>query len=189
MSKVYTNFTVKGLTEQLNKGKVIVYPTESVFGLGCNPDNENAINTLLKIKCRSWKKGLILVAANYTQLFKYVDDRYLNSLQLSRIFSTWPGPFTWVFPARSSTPMWLTGKFSSVAIRVSNFEPIRRLCLTFGKPLVSTSANVSGYLPARTIHAVYKQLGYDFPIMNTNVLGLPNPSIIRDAITGKIIRK
>lgn len=188
---IYTlnSLNIKNLLTELNQDKVIVYPTESVFGLGCDPDSRNAICALLHIKRRSWKKGLILIAANYSQLLRYIDDSYLNNQQKSRIFSTWPGPYTWIFPARLNTPYWLTGQFSSVAVRISCFEPIRRLCLAFGKPLVSTSANLSGYAPTRTIMEVQNQLGYDICIMNEKVLGLPNPSEIRDAITGNIIRK
>lgn len=182
--------SIKDVLIALHQDKVIVYPTESVFGLGCNPDSKNAIYTLLNIKRRSWKKGFILIAANYGQLLKYIDDSYLNNQQKLRIFCTWPGPNTWVFPARLNTPYWLTGRFSSIAVRVSCFAPIQRLCLSFGKPLISTSANVTGFLPARTITEVYDQFGhYNIPVMHENVLGLSNPSSIRDAITGKIIRK
>ncbi|URJ32666.1 Sua5/YciO/YrdC/YwlC family protein [Blochmannia endosymbiont of Camponotus sp.] len=180
---------MKDLLIQLSQGKVIVYPTESVFGLGCDPDNKKAIFTLLKIKNRSWKKGLILIAANYTQLLKYIDDSCLNASQLSRVFATWPGPVTWVFPSKSNSSYWLTGQFSSLAVRVSHFEPIQRLCLAFGKPLVSTSANLSGQPPTRTIAEVHDQLGHNISIMHEDIFGSPNPSTIRDVMTGKIIRE
>lgn len=181
--------STKKLLMKLYQDEVIVYPTESVFGLGCNPDSESAIYTLLKMKRRSWKKGLILIAANYAQLLRYIDDTDLNYKQKERVFSTWPGPNTWIFPARLGTPYWLTGRFSSIAVRVSCFDPIQHLCLSFGKPLVSTSANLSGCAPARTIAEVYNQFGhYNIALMNESVLGLSNPSKIRDAITGEVIR-
>lgn len=177
------------LIRQLRQDKVIIYPTEAVFGLGCDPDSKIAVNFLLSIKRRSWKKGLILIAANYTQLLKYIDDSDLNDYQKSKIFSTWPGPVTWVFPARVQTPFWLTGKFSSIAVRVSHFEPVRRLCLSFGKPLVSTSANLTGFPPIRTFQEIYNQLGpYNIPMMSGDILGLLRPSEIKDAVTGRIIR-
>ncbi|URJ25294.1 Sua5/YciO/YrdC/YwlC family protein [Candidatus Blochmannia ocreatus (nom. nud.)] len=181
---------IQQLITKLKQGKTIIYPTESVFGLGCDPDCKIAIYNLLKIKKRSWKKGLILIAADYTQLIRYIDDSNLSKIQKERAFSTWPGPITWVFPARiNNCSHWLTGKFSSLAIRITCFEPIKHLCLEFGKPLVSTSANLSGYPPAKTLKEVYKQFGYKIPIMHKNVLGRPNPSEIRDVITGKLIRK
>lgn len=187
---VMKNIGFTYLLNQLYLNKVIIYPTESVYGLGCDPDSEIAINTLLKIKNRSWKKGLILVAAHYKQLIKYVDDSYLNDNQKSIIFSTWPGPVTWLFPARLQTPYWITGKFASVAVRISDFEPIRRICLSFGKPIVSTSANITGCSMTRTIEEVFDQFYlYEIPFMHEQVLGLSRPSKIQDAITGKIIRE
>lgn len=178
------------LLHQLHRDKVIVYPTESVFGLGCDPDSKIAVRTLLSIKRRSWKKGFILIAANYMQLLKYIDDSYLSDNQKSKILSTWPGPITWIFPARLDTPYWLTGQFNSIAVRISHFKPMQRLCLSFGRPLVSTSANLTGYPPARTIQEVYRQLGlYKISMMKENILGLDRPSEIRDAMTGRIIRK
>lgn len=182
---------IKKLLIQLHQGKIIIYPTESVFGLGCDPDNKEAIFNLLKIKKRSWKKGLILIAANYKQLLKYIDDNALNKKQRSRMFETWPGPMTWLVPANVNTPYWLTGDFSFLAIRVIHYPPIRRLCLAFGKPLVSTSANLSGYPPARTFIEVYNQLGkYNLLMMRENVLeSFLNPSKIRNVITGEFIRE
>lgn len=183
---------MKDLLQQLHQGRVIIYPTESVFGLGCDPDNERAIYTLLKIKNRSWKKGLILIAANYGQLIRYIDDHCLNEKQRCFMFffrSIFPT--TWLVPAHINTPYWLTGQFSYLAVRVSNFDPIRRLCLAFGKPLVSTSANLSGRPPARTILEVHDQLGkHNLFMMYENVLGgFSNPSKIRNIITGEVIRE
>lgn len=185
---------MKNLLMQLHHGKIIIYPTESVFGLGCDPDNEEAVCTLLKMKNRSWKKGLVLVAANYGQLYKYIDDNCLNTRQRSYMFASWPGPTTWLVPARVNTPNWLTGKFSffSVAVRISSFGLIRRICLAFKKPLISTSANLSGYPPARSILEVYNQLGNNknsFFIYKKSIPGgALNPSSIRNVITGELIR-
>ncbi|UDG79631.1 Sua5/YciO/YrdC/YwlC family protein [Candidatus Steffania adelgidicola] len=168
---------------------VIAYPTEAVFGLGCNPESEIAIRALLKLKRRSWRKGLILVAAHYEQLIKYVNDEVLDDATRARMFSCWPGPVTWVIPAHPDTPRRLTGEHASIAVRVSAFEPIRRLCLAFGTPLVSTSANLSGQPPARTADTVCKQLGTSFPVLNEPVEGRYHLSEIRDALSGKLIRQ
>lgn len=182
---------MQNILMQLRQGAVIIYPTESVFGLGCDPDNELAISTLLKIKNRSWKKGLIIIAANYRQLIKYIDDSFLHEQQYSRIFLHHSVPITWLVPAHINTPYWLTGTSSFLAVRIIRFEPIRRLCLAFGKPLVSTSANLSGFPPARTISEVCNQLGkYKLCMMQNSILGgFPYPSKIRDIISGKLIRK
>lgn len=174
---------------QLQQEGVIAYPTEAVFGLGCNPDSETAVMALLRLKQRSIDKGLILIAADYAQLLPYIDERQLAGKQKARMLASWPGPVTWVLPARSSTPRWLTGRFTSLAVRVSNHPDVQRLCLGFGKPLVSTSANLAGLPPCRTAQEVHQQFGADFPVLLGNTGGRKNPSEIRDVITGELIRQ
>ncbi|WP_053097388.1 Sua5/YciO/YrdC/YwlC family protein [Candidatus Palibaumannia cicadellinicola] len=173
----------------LHKQQVIAYPTEAMFGLGCDPNSEKAVNKLLALKRRSDQKGFILVAATYEVLTYYIDDSSLDIKQRERIFSLWPGHVTWVIPANANTPRWLTGKFSSLAVRISAFEPVRRLCLAFGKPIVSTSANLSGESPARNINEVRNKFGAKFPVMDGLIEGRIYPSEIRDALSGELIRK
>ncbi|MDX7989095.1 L-threonylcarbamoyladenylate synthase type 1 TsaC [Xenorhabdus sp. 12] len=173
----------------LTEEKVIAYPTEAVFGLGCDPDSENAVQELLALKNRSWEKGLILIADNYERLCSYIDDAQLTDTQKKTIFSFWPGPVTWVIPAKKTTPKWLTGKFSTLAVRVTDHPLVRELCSLYGKPLVSTSANLSGLEPCRNIEEVRKQFGVRIPILEGEVGGRLNPSEIRDALTGKLYRQ
>ncbi|CQD36926.1 sua5 YciO YrdC YwlC family protein [Yersinia mollaretii] len=173
----------------LRQEEVIAYPTEAVFGLGCDPDSEKAVNALLTLKQRPWQKGLILIAANYEQLKPYVDDSSLSDSQRETIFSCWPGAVTWVIPARTETPRWLTGSFDSLAVRVSDHPLVQQLCLQYGKPLVSTSANLSGHEPCRTDEEVRIQFGPSLPVLLGKVGGRLNPSEIRDALTGKQFRQ
>ncbi|GKX59251.1 L-threonylcarbamoyladenylate synthase type 1 TsaC [Leminorella grimontii] len=177
------------IVDRLRQQQVVAYPTEAVFGLGCDPDSESAVMDLLKIKQRSWEKGLILIAADYEQLRPYVDDERLTQEQKDEIFSYWPGPVTWVMPAKATTPKWLTGRFDTLAIRVSDHLLVCELCRAFGKPLVSTSANLSGLEPCRTVQGVREQFGDDFPVLVGQVGGRQNPSEIRDALTGKLFRQ
>ncbi|BAE75518.1 Threonylcarbamoyl-AMP synthase [Sodalis glossinidius str. 'morsitans'] len=180
---------VASLVIALRQQQVIAYPTEAVFGLGCNPDSESAVQALLALKQRPWQKGLILVAAHYAQLKEYIDDDALDDAARSRIFASWPGPVTWVIPVCPTTPSWLTGQHASLAVRVSAFEPVRRLCLAFGKPLVSTSANLTGQPPARSADEVRGQLGAAFLVLDEAVEGRLNPTEIRDALSGELIRQ
>ncbi|AFP84828.1 Sua5/YciO/YrdC/YwlC family protein [secondary endosymbiont of Ctenarytaina eucalypti] len=189
MQHTSTLLDIKSLLTVLRKQRVIAYPTEAVFGLGCDPDSEIAVQALLKLKRRSWQKGLILVAGHYAQLTDYIDESALDNTVRERIFSRWPGPVTWVMPAHPTAPYWLTGQYASLAVRNSAFEPVRRLCLAFGKPLVSTSANLTGMPPARTTAEVHDQLGVAFPVFNEVVEGRDNPSEIRDALSGDLIRQ
>ncbi|AVJ19580.1 L-threonylcarbamoyladenylate synthase type 1 TsaC [Serratia sp. JUb9] len=173
----------------LNNQQVIAYPTEAVFGLGCDPDSEQALHKLLDLKQRPWEKGLILIAADYQQLLPYIDDSRLTPSQRETMFASWPGPVTWVIPAKPTTPRLLTGRFDSLAVRVSDHPLVQQLCREFGKPLVSTSANLSGQPPCRQAAEVLQQFGEGFPVLPGNVGGRQNPSEIRDALTGEQIRQ
>ncbi len=167
----------------------MAYPTEAIFGLGCNPDSEIAVNKLLDLKKRSWKKGLILIAANYKQLLPYIDDEKLLGKTAKDILSSRHNPVTWIMPAKIITPQWLTGQFSTIAVRVSQHPLVHTLCSHFGKPIVSTSANISGLKPCRTSYEVYLQFGKNVPIIHELVGTSLNPSEIRDALTGKLFRQ
>ena len=168
---------------------VIAYATEADFGLGCDPDSEAAVQRLLAIKQRPVEKGLILIAADLAQLQDYIDLDQLTSEQLARVEASWPGPFTWIMPARPDTPAWLTGQFDTLAVRVTAHPQVQALCRAFGKPLVSTSANLTGEEPARRLadigELLASQLAYILP---GEVGGQTTPSEIKDARTGAVIR-
>lgn len=189
LKKLIVMNRVEQLLSALRQEQVIAYPTEAVFGLGCDPDSETAVNRLLTLKQRPWEKGLILIAAGFEQLEPYVEITALSDEQRQAMLATWPGPVSWVIPAQRSTPRWLTGQFSSLAVRVSDHPLVQQLCREYGKPLVSTSANLSGLPPCRTAEEVMRQFGADFPVLAGQVGGRLNPSEIRDALTGKTLRQ
>ncbi|MFB6434976.1 MAG: L-threonylcarbamoyladenylate synthase type 1 TsaC [Candidatus Malihini olakiniferum] len=188
MSKV-VNEQLVSIIQDLASQNIIAYPTEAVFGLGCDPDSEAAVMQLLILKQRPVEKGLILIAADYQQLTPYIDDSHLSPEQKKKMFASWPGPVTWVIPARPSTPNWLTRRFSSLAVRVTAHPLVRELCHGFGKPIVSTSANLSGLAPCRTVKNVLSQFGAAFPVLLGETSGWQNPSEIRDVLTGSLIRQ
>lgn len=174
----------------LRQEEVIAYPTEAVFGVGCDPDSEQAVMKLLALKQRPVEKGLILIAANYEQLAPYIDDSQLTAEQKQRIFDSWPGPVTWVMPTKPGVPRFLTGQFDTIAVRVTDHPLVQALCLAFGKPLTSTSANLTGQEPGRTVAEVELQLGDRLAaILQGDTGGRENPSEIRDARTGQIFRQ
>nr|WP_225445368.1 L-threonylcarbamoyladenylate synthase type 1 TsaC [Photobacterium sp. WH77] len=174
----------------LQQGEVIAYPTEAVFGVGCDPDNPEAVARLLALKQRPIEKGLILIAADYAQLAPYIDDSQLTDEQKARILATWPGPVTWVMPTKPQVPAFLTGQFTTIAVRVTDHPLVQQLCREFGKPLTSTSANLTGEPPCRTVDEVVSQLGDHLStILHGETGGRDNPSEIRDAATGHIFRQ
>ncbi|GHA20511.1 Sua5/YciO/YrdC/YwlC family protein [Oceanisphaera arctica] len=175
--------------EQLRQGGIIGYATEAVFGLGCDPDNGDAVRRLLEIKQRPVDKGLVLIAADFSQLLPYLDLAALPPGRLEVILNSWPGPYTWIIPARPEVPIWLKGRFSSLAVRVTAHRQVHDLCLAFGKPLVSTSANKTGEPPARSEQQLAELMGATLDyILPGQTDGRANPSLIRDGITGAVVR-
>ncbi len=172
----------------LRAGGVIAYPTEAVWGLGCDPRNQGAVDKLLALKRRDWRKGLILVAADFAQLEPFV--QLPSRTAQKRAFSSWPGPATWIFPASDHTPMWISGERDSVAIRVSAHPVVQALCLAYGGPIVSTSANRAGHEAARSASAVRLAFGRSIDALVPGALGkLEAPTVIRDVISGMILRR
>ena len=171
---------------EIRAGAVIAYPTEAVWGLGCDPWNEEAVDRLLAIKSRSVDKGLILIADNIRQ-FDFLFEDFPQDW-LDRMASTWPGPNTWLVPHRELLPEWITGVHDTVALRVSNHPQVRELCALVG-PLISTSANPQGRPAARTRLRVEQYFrGQLDLVLGGSLGGRRNPSVIRDLISGEVVR-
>ncbi|MBO1256812.1 Sua5/YciO/YrdC/YwlC family protein [Alteromonas sp. 5E99-2] len=171
-----------------DEGEIIVYPTEAVMGMGCDPDNELAVSKLLSLKKRNVDKGLILVAANYSQLLPYVEDSAIPPGRRPDIFSSWPGPITWLMPKASKAPKWITGQHAKIAVRVTSYPPLIALCERLGKPIVSTSANLSGEPSCISKQDVESQFGEQVVYVDGDVEGRHSPSTIKDAVSGNTVR-
>lgn len=181
------NPRIQFAAHQLKLGGVIAYPTEAVWGLGCNPFDESAVHELLALKERPVEKGLILIAASIKMFTPFI--RHLDDLQRQRLKNTWPGPVTWLVPANDLIPRWISGNFNSVALRVTDHPVAAGLCRAFGGPLVSTSCNPQGRSPATSIHQVRRYFGNQLDAITSGQVGQrTSPSEIRDLLTGEIIR-
>lgn len=173
--------------EALRQGKVIAYPTEAVYGLGCDPFNFDAVTQILSLKNRSVKKGFILIASEWKQVKALTQP--LDPKTLSHVFSTWPGPITWLFPATAEVPYWVRGDHNTVAIRIIAHPLARLLCRHFGKPIISTSGNREGQPPTQDLKMLKIIFGNKIDIILEGTLGSSKrPSEIRDAISNKILR-
>jgi len=173
--------------EFLKAGKVIAYPTEAVYGLGCDPANQHAVRTILSMKNRSAKAGLILIADSFDRFSSYVLT--VAEGQLSMAMATWPGPVTWLFPRAPSVPEILAGQHRTIALRVTAHPVCRSLCAAFGGAIVSTSANPSGAAPAKSPHQVMEYFPDNLSgVVEGGLGGDKKPSEIRDLATGKLIR-
>lgn len=181
-----SSWRVQQAAREIRAGAVIAYPTEAVWGLGCDPWDEDAVYRLLAIKGRSVEKGVILVADNIRQ-FDFLFEDYPQDW-LDKMSSTWPGPNTWLVPHRGLLPAWITGQHDSVAVRVSDHPLVRELCALVG-PLVSTSANPQGRPPARSRLRVEQYFRGQVDLVLGGALGgRKSPSVIRDLRSGEVVR-
>lgn len=182
------NQPVDPLVSRFYAGQIFAYPTEAVFGLGCDPDNETAVMTLLALKQRPLSKGLILVAKTYSQLLPYVNDAAIPMDKRTEILSSWPGAITWLLPKSKSAPHWITGDSPFIAVRVSQHPVIQELCSRFAKPLVSTSANLNATQPARTAKQVRSYFADKVELIEGELGSALMPSKIRHGLSGQTIR-
>ncbi|MCC8362942.1 Sua5/YciO/YrdC/YwlC family protein [Lysobacter sp. A6] len=173
----------------LRGGGVVAYPTEAVWGLGCDPFSESAVLRLLAIKQRAVDKGVILVAADLAQFDGLLAWDRLPRERVDDVRSQWPGPRTWIVPATARVPRWITGAHDGVAVRVSDHPVVVALCRAFGAPLVSTSANLAGEPPAFAIGELAPAvLAHVDGVVEGETGGLRAPTAIRDAATGAELR-
>ena len=173
----------------LQRGGLVAYPTEAVWGLGCDPRDEAATLRLLALKIREVDKGLILIAADEAQLAPFIDMDALDAAQRDAVRASWPGPHTWIVPASPSAPRWITGAHDGIAVRISAHPIVVELCNAFDGALVSTSANLSGKDAPRS------REGLDPAVLAAvaghvtgETGGLSAPTVIRDALTGVALR-
>ncbi len=178
---------IRQAVRALRSGGVIAYPTEGVWGLGCDPFDPEAVAKLLALKHRDVGKGLILIAATIEQFAPYL--RELTSAQRTVLANSWPGPQTWVVPHGSTLPDWVTGYKPTVALRVSAHPIAAALCRRYGGPIVSTSANPADCAPARTAFKVrcYFDGKLDY-VLPGRLGGQSGPTPIRDLASGRLLR-
>lgn len=173
----------------LREGGVVAYPTEAVYGLGCDPRNQRAFARLFELKQRPPTQGVLLIAADFAQVEMYIDLARMPADALARARASWPGPHTWIFPRAATVPDWIAGSHAGIALRVTAHPLAAALCRAFGGALVSTSANRHGVAPARTTQAVREAFGSELAYILDGAVGdLDRPTPIRDAISGEQIR-
>lgn len=181
------NLQLAETVEALRRGGVIAYPTEAVWGLGCDPFHRTALTRLLALKQRDPAKGVILVAADMDQFAPWLEG--LSDQQLDTLAASWPGPNTWLVPDNGHTPALVRGDHDRVALRVSDHPGVQALCRAFGGPLVSTSANHAGEPPAMSEAQIRQFFADELDAIVPGALGgNQRPSTIRDLLSGTTLR-
>lgn len=174
------------IAAHLRRGGLIAYPTESCYGLGCDPGNRVAVQRLLRLKQRPQHKGLILIAANYRQVARYLQP--VTPAQQQQLKTAGAQAITYLMPALHSAPRWLRGNHDTLAVRLTAHQQAAQLCRGVNSALVSTSANRSGQRPARTYAQCQRLFGRKVWVLPGRV-GIRNkPSSISRWADGKIIR-
>lgn len=176
----------RALRHYLHGGGVVAYPTESCFGLGCDPLSRLGVQRILRLKRRPQHKGLILIASQWQQLRPFIAP--LSAEQITLMNQYWPGPHTWLVPASQKCPVWLKGRHKTIAVRVTAHSGSRKLCAQTDMALVSTSANRSGGKATRTFKACSKLFTHGAQILPGLIGKSKRPSTIRDLLTQKVIR-
>lgn len=142
----------------LRAGRLVVYPTETVYGLGADAISAEGLDAVLALKGRSAEKGMsVLVAGLHHARPLLADDPPAGARDLAR--ALWPGPLTLVLPAATSLPAALVGTTGGVGLRCSPDPFAAELARRFRKPITATSANPSGSRPATDVDAARAYFG------------------------------
>ncbi len=169
----------------IQAGQVLAYPTEAVYGLGCDPFNQAAVERILTLKGRSQQQGLIVLIADWPQLFGLIGEFPVS--RLAEIKETWPGPVTWVFPKSDCVPAWVSGVHDTIAVRMTAHPIAQKLCQL--GPIVSTSANPHGQAPARSLTELERLFPKGLDGVVVGDVGIEQqPSAIYDAATNQRFR-
>ena len=178
--------SLSNIAAHLRRGGLIAYPTEYCYGLGCDPRNRRAVQTLLKLKNRPQHKGLILIAGKFRQVAPYLQALTANEQDI--LCRDGARAITYLMPARPNVPRWLRGQHDTLAVRITAHAQAAALCNALNMSLVSTSANYSGYQPARTAKQCHKLFGSKVLVLPGRVGIRKKSSTIQTWASGTIIR-
>ena len=179
------------LVQALSRGAVIGYPTDTIWGLGCNPLDPQSVARILQIKQRPVDKGLILLSSRLEFCEDYIE---LGQVQRDIIEAPVERPTTWLVEASDACPPWIRGNHATVAVRITDHPLLRYLCGRLQSPLVSTSANHAGKSTARSALQLRRQFrdqldfivtGFEAGGFNT---GDARPSEIKSLTSGNLLR-
>ncbi|MDR2498383.1 MAG: threonylcarbamoyl-AMP synthase [Tannerellaceae bacterium] len=156
------------MTEEINtacnimhEGGLILFPSDTIWGLGCDATSEAAVERIFAIKRRNDRSPLLAIVGSLEQLCEYVGMPSDEVLRFMESFST---PLTIVYPRARHLARNLLASNGSIGIRLTKDPFVKQLCLTFGKPIVGTSANVSGQPAPQLFNEISQEIlsGVDY---------------------------
>jgi len=190
LNKDYSE-VIREAVNVLSYGGTVVYPTDTLYGLGANALNEIAIRKVFRIKCRSFSKPLPMIVKDLYWVKNLAEIKPYHEKMLKQV---WPGKVTVVLAKKEIVPDALTAELNSVGIRIPDYVFTDKLLAKFGYPLTSTSANVSGQVPTNDINKIIEIFSKSTEkpdlVIDAGILPKSEPSMIID-LTGnkpKILR-
>ncbi len=179
----YEKALVTAVTILKNKG-IIVYPTDTVYGIGCIAEDKETVERLIKIKERSPNKSLSVLFSDMDMIEKYVE---ISDKQKEILIKHLPGPYTFILKEKIHFDWNKTGK---IAVRVPEYFFIRKVVSMLGKPIITTSANISGDKAPYSFTQINPKIIEKVElVINGGTTLYKKPSKIIDLTTGKIIRE
>jgi L-threonylcarbamoyladenylate synthase len=176
--------------EMIHSGGVIVYPTDTLYGLGADPTNPGAVRKLFTIKCRQADQPILLLIKDADAVRDWAAAITPRARELMQKF--WPGPLTLVFKAKPEVMAELTGGTGTIGLRVPGNELTRQLLASLGTALTGTSANISGRRSPRTAREAAEEIGEMVDmVLDGGMTGGENPSTVVDVSSDepKVIRE
>jgi L-threonylcarbamoyladenylate synthase len=181
-------WSIKRLSNAIENGAVIAYPTDTIWGFGCHPMLASSAIRILNIKHRPVSKGLILLSSRIEYCAPYIDPG-LSQQQIDLVRQENQHPVTWLVPASRNCPVWLRGEFPTVAVRITDHPFIEALCSEMHAPIISTSANRHRRAVIRNALQARRQFGGELNHIVTGFnRGTNHPSEIKSLATGDTIR-
>jgi len=182
------NSKLSEFIKSVKNGAIFAYPTEAVFGLGCNINNKNSIIKILTIKKRDASKGLIVISDSFEKISDLIDSKYHKILDESDMNTEIPT--TWLCPASNKALNEITGNTGKIALRITKHPVAYNLCRALNFPIVSTSANLAGKKPLTNVQEVVESFEKEIDYVIEGEVDIKKaPSRIVDLVSKKVLRE
>jgi len=181
-----SQFAIRLAAHHIRNSGIIIYPTETVYGLGCDPGDQQAVKNLNIIKQREKHSGFLLLASSLDQLSDYIttpDQKAIDTINSANV------PTSWITSAEKNAPPWLISPDGTIGFRITTHVVTKKLCEQLGHPITSTSANIKGGKPVSNTLQCHQQLtgAFDY-LLTSNMQRSETPSVIRILSTGQQLR-